>query len=207
MAQEALEVVKLRKDFYRDSYRLVLTVLLVAVIIIVILSGIIAYQASHRPTPTYFATTMDGKLIPMIPLDQPNLNDQSVLQWVATAVVSLYTYDFLNFRATFQNNQQYFTPDGWRAFLAGLTTSRNLQTVQDKKLTVQAVPAGAPIITKEGLLDGRYAWQVQIPILVTYVSLSQESYEHLLLTVLVQRLSTLDSKYGIGIAQLVVQQQ
>ncbi len=207
MAQDALEIVKLRKNFYRDSYRLTLVILFFAIVIIAVLAGVIAYQESHRAQPTYFATTSDGKLIPMIPLDQPNVNDQTILQWVATAVISLYTYDFLNFRATFQNNQQYFTPDGWKAFLNGLSSSRNLQTVQDKKLTVQAVPSGAPIITREGLLNGRYAWQIQMPILVTYISLSQEYHEQLLLTILVQRVSTLDSKYGIGIAQLVAQQQ
>lgn len=207
MAQDALEIIKLRKNFYRDSYRVVVVILLIAVLIIAALCGIIAYQQTHKPAPQYFATTSDGRLIPMIPLSEPNLNDAAVLQWVATAVLSLYTYDFLNFRATFQNNEQYFTPDGWRAFLAGLASSRNLETVQQKKLTVQAVPAGAPIITHEGLLDGRYAWQVQIPILVTYVSLSQESYEHLMLIVLIQRTSTLDTKYGIGIAQIVAQQQ
>lgn len=207
MAQDALEIVKLRKNFYKDSYRLTLVILFFAMIIIAVLAGVIAYQESHRAQPTYFATTSDGKLIPMIPLDQPNVNDQTILQWVATAAISLYTYDFLNFRATFQNNQQYFTPDGWKAFLNGLSSSRNLQTVQDKKLTVQAVPSGAPIITREGLLNGRYAWQIQMPILVTYISLSQEYHEQLLLTILVQRVSTLDSKYGIGIAQLVAQQQ
>lgn len=207
MAQDALEIVKLRKNFYRDSYRLTLVILFFAIVIIAVLAGVIAYQESHRAQPTYFATTSDGKLIPMIPLDQPNINDQAILQWIATAAISLYTYDFLNFRATFQNNQQYFTPDGWKAFLNGLSSSRNLQTVQDKKLTVQAVPSGAPIITREGLLNGRYSWQIQMPILVTYISLSQEYHEQLLLTILVQRVSTLDSKYGIGIAQLVAQQQ
>jgi len=207
MAHDALEVVKLRRNFYRDSYRLVVLVLFIAIIIIAILGGIIAYLISHKPSPKYFATTSDGKLIPMIPLDKPNLTDQAVLQWISRAVTSLYTYDFLNFRQTFQNNAQYFTQSGWKAFLNKLGESRNLQAVEDKKLTVQAVPAGAPVIVNQGEFHGIYMWRIQLPILVTYQSLSEQFNQSLLVTAVIQRLPTLDSRYGIGISQLVVSQQ
>ncbi|OGT31792.1 MAG: type IV secretion protein DotI [Gammaproteobacteria bacterium RIFCSPHIGHO2_12_FULL_35_23] len=207
MSHDALEVVKLKRNFYRDSYRSVVMILFIAIIIIAVMAWIIVYQQTHKPAPKYFATTSAGQLIPMVPLDQPNLSDSAVLQWVSTAVTSLYTYDFLNFRSTFQANSQYFTTDGWRAFLSSLEQSRNLEAVQDKKLTVQAVPAGAPIILSENNINGIYTWQVQLPILVTYQSLSEEFNQNLLVTIVIQRLSTLDSEYGIGIAQLVVQQQ
>src|SRR3990167_9585512 len=185
MSHDALEVVKLKRNFYRDSYRSVVMILFIAIIIIAVMAWIIVYQQTHKPAPKYFATTSAGQLIPMVPLDQPNLSDSAVLQWVSTAVTSLYTYDFLNC----------------------LEQSRNLEAVQDKKLTVQAVPAGAPIILSENNINGIYTWQVQLPILVTYQSLSEEFNQNLLVTIVIQRLSTLDSEYGIGIAQLVVQQQ
>lgn len=206
MSHDALEVVKLRKNFYQDSYRIVVVVLLVAILIIAGLAATIGYEVTHRAQPKYFATTSDGKLIPMIPLDRPNMTDQSLLKWVSSAIISLYTYDFLNFRADFQQNQKYFTDRGWKAFLDSLAKSNNLQAVQQQKLTVQAVPAGAPIITRQGILDGRYSWQIQMPILVTYESLSQQFNQQLLITIMVQRLSTLSSEYGIGISQLVEQQ-
>lgn len=151
MAHDALEVVKLRRDFYRDGYRLVVTALLATLLIVIILAAAVVYLVSHRPAPQYFATTQDGRLIKMIALDQPNLTDKALLLWVTNAVTSLYTYDFVNYRATFQSNAQYFTADGWRSFLDKLNASQNLQAVKDKKLVVRAVPAGAPVILSQVL--------------------------------------------------------
>lgn len=207
MAHDALEVVKLRRDFYRDSYRLIVVALFVTLVIIAILASSLVYLLTHRPAPQYFATTRDGRLIKMVALDQPNLTNQAVLLWVSNAVTSLYTYDFVNYRATFQSNSQYFTKDGWRAFLSILNASQNLQAVKDKKLVVTAVPSGAPVILEQSVNEGVYFWRVQIPIVVTYTSLSQQFTQNLLLTLLVQRLPTLENTYGIGIAQFVAQQQ
>jgi intracellular multiplication protein IcmL len=207
MAHDALEVVKLKRNFYRDSYRLVVVALLVALLIIAGLVGTVYYQLTHKPTPQYFATTSDGKLIPMIPMDQPNLSDHSLLLWVENAVTSLYTFDFLNFRQTFQSDSQYFTKAGWSAYLDQLQASRNMDAVQSKKLTVRAVPSGAPVILSQANIDGVYSWRVQIPILVTYESLSETFNQSLLVTLVIRRLSTLSSKYGIGISQFVAAQQ
>jgi intracellular multiplication protein IcmL len=207
MAYDALEVVKHKQNFYRDSYRLTVMILLVAVIAIAILAAVLMYEVSHRPAPKYFATTNTGKLIPLIPLSEPNLSDSAILDWVSKAVTSVYTYDFVNYRKTFQGNSVFFTKDGWHEFLDKLSASRNLETVQAKKLAVSAVPAGAPIISNQSVVNGRYTWRVQIPIVVTYQSLSEQFNQQLLVNVMVVRLSTLSSKYGIGVEQFVVQQQ
>jgi intracellular multiplication protein IcmL len=207
MSYDGLEVVKLRRNFYRDSYRTVLVALLIAVLAIAGLIGTVGYLLTHQTAPKYFATTNAGKLIPMIPLDQPNMTQQAMLQWTASAVTSVYTYDFLNYRKSFQNNAQYFTSGGWKAFLSKIASSRNLKAVQEEKLTVSSVPAGTPVIVNQGVIEGHYAWRVQIPMVLTYESLSQVFNQRLLVTLTVIRISTLSSKYGIGIAQFVDQLQ
>lgn len=207
MAYDALEVVKHRNNFYRDSYRLVVIILFFSVLANIALAGAVVYLESHKPSPKYFATTHDGRLIKMVPLNMPYMQSNALINWVTNAVTSVYTYDFLNYRKTFQDNQKYFTSGGWQAFLDQMQKSRNLKTVQDKKLVVSASPAGAAVVTNSGVLNGVYSWRVQIPIVVTYTSLSQQFSERLLVTLTVQRLSTLDSTYGVGIAQFVVQQQ
>jgi intracellular multiplication protein IcmL len=207
MAQDALEVVKLRRNFYRDSYRIVLMALLIAILVIAGLVGVIGYMMANKAAPRYFATTSTGKLIPMVPLNQPNMSQTAIRQWTANAVTSIYTYDFLNYRKAFQDNEQYFTSGGWKAFLDKIASSRNLKAVQDEKLTVSAVPAGTPVIVSTGVLQGHYVWRIQIPMVVTYVSLSQTFNQRVMVTLTVMRLSTLDTKYGVGIAQFVEQQQ
>lgn len=207
MGHDALEVVKLRRNFHRDSYRVIAVLLLIALIAIVVLSSIVLYQETHQPTPKYFATTSSGKLIPMVPLDEPNLSNQAILQWAATAASSLYTYNFVNYRDVFSSNAQYFTRGGYSAFLNQVSDSRNLGAVTSKKLMLTGVPAGAPVITDASNVDGIYTWTIQVPIVVTYQSLSTKRNASLLLIMQVKRLSTLDSKYGIGISNLVVEEK
>lgn len=207
MAQDALEVVKLRNNFYRDSYRKLIVLLFIFVIAILGLVGGIVVLVYERPTPTYFATTDSGRIIALIPLNQPNLSDRSVLQWASTAVVSIFTYNFVNYRQAFQDNKQYFTDPGWRSFLNAVQQSKDLSTVQDKKLVVSAVLSSAPIVTNEYVLNGRYTWKLQLPVMVTYQSLSEDFHDNFVVAMTVQRVSTLDNISGVGISSFVVLSQ
>jgi len=204
MVHDALKLVKLRSDFYRDSYRKVVVALLGMVLIIIILAGIIFFMVASKPTPKYFAATDSGRIIPLVPLNQPNLNESNILQWASKALISVYSFDFVNYQKSFQQNRQYFTSGGWQSFMDALTNAKTIDTVKDRKLVVSAVLNGAPIITNQYVLRGRYTWEAQVPILVSYQG--TESYsDNLIATLKIQRVSTLDNKYGIGIAEIVMQ--
>ena len=82
--------------------------------------------------------------------------------------------------------------------------SNNLDAVKAKKLIVSAVATRAPIILQKGILNSRYSWRVQMPILVTYQSASEFSQQNNVVTMLITRVPTLNSPRGIGIAQFVV---
>ena len=69
MVHDPLELVKLRSNFYRDSYRKVTMALLGSVVIIIALVGLVFFLISTKPIPKYFATTDSGRIIPLIPLD------------------------------------------------------------------------------------------------------------------------------------------
>lgn len=205
MAYDALEVVKLRNDFYRDSYRKLVILLMGAMLSIVGLVIAIIMIVYARPAPTYFATTESGRIIPLIPLDQPNLTDNAVLQWATQAVTTVFTYNFINYRSVLQSSRQYFTAEGWRQFLLALQSSRNLSMVTSKKLMLSAVVSSAPVVLNEYLLDGKYTWKVQIPISVTYQSLSETAHDSFIISLTIERISTLDSISGVGISSFVAQ--
>ena len=206
MAHDALETVKLRNNFYRDSYRRVVVALMLSLLIIAVLAVTLYWKISHPPQPKYFASTADGRIIPLIPLNSPNLNAREIRSWSVEAVVAAYSYNFVNFRQVFSENQKYFTTSGWDAFLKQLQSSGNLDAVQKRKLIVSAVPRGVPVIVNQGVLNGRYFWRVQVPILVTYQSQSETFHTDLLTTVTIRRISTLRRSDGIGIDAFVAQQ-
>ena len=202
-----LELVMLRNNFYRDNFRRLMVMCLLLLGIIAALVGYVFYQQKNQPKPTYFATTSDGKLIKLIALNQPNLQTNALLQWATEAGTAAYTFNFVNYRKALQDVRQYFTKLGYQNFLSALTGSRNLEAVRSKKLVVSSVPTGAPVVLKEGVTsNGRYAWQVQFPMLLTYQSASDSIKQNIVVTMLITRVPTLESERGVGIASFVVRE-
>jgi len=204
MAQDALKTVALRNSFYRDSYRRVLVVLLISIVINISLAAVLVYMVTHPPLPRYFATSINGRITPLFALDEPNQSDSAVLQWANQAAIAAFSYNFVNYREELQAASGFFTGAGWKQFLDALQESNNLDAVKAKKLIVSAVATRAPIILRKGVLNGRYSWRVQMPILVTYQSASEFSQSNNIVTMLIRRVSTLNSPRGIGISQFVV---
>lgn len=204
MAEDALAAVALRNDFYRDGQRKLIIVLLFSVLINFTLSAMLIFIVTHPPPPKYFATSINGRITPLFPLDEPNQSDAAVLQWANQAAIAAYSYNFVNYRSELQAASGFFTADGWSQFLNALKQSNNLEAVKAKKMVVSAVATMAPVILQKGLLNGRYAWRIQMPILVTYQSASEFSQQNNVVTLLVTRISTLNSPRGIGISQFVV---
>lgn len=204
MAEDALTVVTLKKEFYKDSQRKVFIALLISVMLNITMGGLLFYIMSHPPEPKYFATSINGRITPLFPLNEPNQSDSAVLQWANQAAIAAFTYNFVNYRTELQAASGFFTADGWTQFLNALESSNNLDAVKAKKLVVSAVATRAPIILQKGILNGRFSWRVQMPILVTYQSASEFSQQNNIVTLLITRVSTLNSPRGIGIEQFVV---
>lgn len=205
MAQDAMTVVGLRNAFYRDNYRRVVLILLLSMVVNLGLFGVLFWMITHPPQPRYFATSINGRITPLFPLDKPNQSDSAVLQWANQAAIASFTYNFVNYRQELQAASEFFTPNGWKQFLDALEASNNLDAIKAKKLIVSAVATQAPIVLRKGTIQGRYAWRVQMPLLVTYQSASAFNQEKNIVTMLITRVSTLNSPRGIGIEQLVVQ--
>ena len=205
MAQDPLKVVAMRNAFYRDGQRKALLSLIASMLANVILGLMLFWIITHPPKPQYFATSINGRITPLYPLDEPNQTDSAVSQWANYAAIASFSYNFVNYREELQAASGFFTSEGWDSFLAALDRSNMLKGVVAKKLIVSAVATGAPVILKKGrILGGPYAWRVQMPILVTYQSSAMFTQENYLVTLLITRVSTLNSPRGIGISQFIV---
>ncbi|WP_454783326.1 DotI/IcmL/TraM family protein [Legionella sp. WA2022007384] len=139
-----------------------------------------------------------------IPLTEPNQSDIAVATWANEAIVSAFSYNFVNYNEALQNLSVYFTTEGYKNFQQALDKSNNLEAVKAKRLIVSAVATRAPIILQKGLLNGVYSWRVQMPTLVTYQSSTEFSQQNNLVTILIVRVPTLNAPKGIAISQFVV---
>ena len=204
MAEDALTAVAIRNTFYRDGQRKMILILLTSVLANFVLAALLVYMITHPPAPKYFATSINGRITPLFPINEPNQSDSAVLQWANQAAIAAFTYNFVNYRSELQASSGFFTPAGWDQFLTALQQSNNLDAVKVKKLIVSAVATRAPIILQKGVLNGQYSWRIQMPLLVSYQSASEFTQQNNVVTMLVTRIPTLNSPRGIGIAQFVV---
>ena len=79
MSNDLIELVKSRKSFYRDNYHGMSTLLIVVLAFLVLCNLLIIYLYIQRPQPDFYATSMDGKLIQLAPLDTPNYSSKPLI--------------------------------------------------------------------------------------------------------------------------------
>ena len=144
---------------------------------------------------------LDDKPIPTanVPLSQPNMDKFGVVSWAAIAVADAMTFDYNNYKTRTQKSYKYFTKTGWESFAGALAASRIIEGVVDQQLAVTAELRRAAELGQEGAKDGKYRWQVMIPLDLTYRRGPSVRLDTAEITVIVERLPT--SPAGVGIVQ------
>jgi intracellular multiplication protein IcmL len=199
-----LGTVVIRNEFYRDGYRSLLRLALIQGLVILGLLGATYFVIHvHQPENRYFATTEDGRLIPMVPLNEPNLSTPALMSWVAQASTEVMTFGFNDYRRRLQEASRNFTRRGWESFTQALQQARIIEMVEANQQVVTAAPRGAPILESEGLVAGRYQWVIQLPLVLTYQSGARTQSNSLIVTVVVVRVPRLESPNGVGIEQWI----
>lgn len=200
--------VVIRNEFYRDGYRSLLRLTFIQGLVIIGLLGAMYFVIHvHQPENMYFATTEDGRLVPMVALDQPNLSTPALMSWVAQASTEVMTFGFNDYRRRLQESSRNFTRRGWESFTQALQKARIIEMVEANQQVVTAAPQGAPILESEGLVAGRYQWVIQLPLVLTYQSGAKTKSDSLLVTVVVVRVPRLESPNGVGIEQWIAVQR
>lgn len=199
-----LGTVVTRNLFYRDGYRNLTRIALIQTVVIFgLVIGVIALVLSAEPQDRFFATTADGRLVPMVPLSQPNLSPAAVMSWTAQAATDVMTFGFHDFQMRMQDNSKYFTRRGWANFTEALERARFLEMVQTRQQVLTAAPASAPVLIQEGVVNGIYRWVIDMPLMVTFQTGASNDSQTINLRLFVVRVPTLDNPTGLAIQQWI----
>lgn len=139
-----------------------------------------------------------------IPLYEQSASDSQLTTWAIEAAIDAYSFDYLNYRKQLQNASRYFTPVGWKRFILGLEKSKNLETIQDKKLVGTAIPTDKPLIRAKGLAEGIFTWRVEIPMLVIYESKDTKIKQNVLVSMFIKRTTGYVGFNNLGIVEFNV---
>jgi intracellular multiplication protein IcmL len=209
MERHGLEHVLARNQFYWENYRRLSMAFVLLLLLILVLSGFVFYQRVAWPTPKYFATTPDGRPIPIVRLDEPLYQDASVvLNWASHAVLGIYALDYVTWRYTLQSIDGYFTPKGYQDFLSALKVSTNLEAIKANRQVVSALITAPPKLNRAGQLsvDVPYSWDIEMAVTIVYQNSENEVIQQKgTILMRIERASLLRYKEGLAIAQLVLQ--
>ena len=204
MAEDELHVVELSERFYRDRFGKVIAVIAGLIIAIALLAMVSFYLHLNQPPPVTFPVDTGWRVQRDVPLTEPYHSTPEVLQWVSETLPSVFVYDFNHYNDQLQSAMHFFTSDGWTVFLNQLNIYVNYTTVQNDKMFVNGNLTGAPVIVNQGLLSGRYAWWVQVPIKIDLVGYERSLSETLTLQLLVVRVPTVNNLSGVSIDNVIV---
>lgn len=189
--------------FYRRHFSGLITALIVTLLLLAGSVTWILLKESREVDREYFGMDFaTGRMVRLVPLGQPYLNDAALVARIQACVVNANTYDFVNYRKAFSEAAPCFTNTGWAGFSQALTTSGTLDLVKKNRLVTTASADGTAVIVGKQDVNGVLMWTIQVPLRVTYQSgLGGRvlAPQRLLVTVLVSRVPETDSEWGHGI--------
>lgn len=217
-AARAVERIKLRNFFYRDGYRRLILLLVLTLALTLILAYWVVHLLLHRPEPRYFATNIQGGVVPLYPLTQPSVSTPYLLGWAARAASKAFTLNYVQYRSQLETvADTYFTPKGGQEFIKELENSNDLQAMILGKFIVTAAPNAAPQILWSGIMQngdykGHYAWELELPLALNIQNCAQANSRYIDIKMTIvrdayfvdQKAVNMDGTKGIGIAQLLV---
>jgi intracellular multiplication protein IcmL len=199
-----LMTVVVRNEFYRDGFRNMLWIAIAeAVIVVVLVVTFIVYIKNAQPQDHYFATTADGRIMQLVPLDQQNMGTAALMSWVAQASTEVMTFGFHDYQRRLQHSSRHFTRHGWESFAAALQKSRIIESVEASQQVVTAQPSSAPILIQEGVFNGKYRWVIDLPLTVKFTSSAGTRTDNMMIRLVIDRVPSLENPNGVGIEQWI----
>lgn len=174
-----------------------------------LVSGISFLMISGKKVPPqYIPLKEDNRLVPLISLSKPNVDDGVVAEFALDALEAIGNYDYLSWQTQVNKGRDYFTNQAWKDYYQEFEKSNVINTVTLGKMIVKTETSGNVIFDNQGVLDGEnlYIWRVSIPIKIGYFDHSPE-YKGLgsslssegTATFYIQRTSLIDSPQGIAV--------
>lgn len=185
--------------FYRDNYRRTMNLLTFMIVICICLSCVLTWMSFDRAKPDYYAALTTGEIIPMHPLSAPVLTNNFITQWAGMTATSIFNLSFSDYQQQLASLHPHFTDAGWDKLTSALKSSGMIDEVVNNRLILSAVISAPPVVLSEVIINGRFTWRVQMLVLVTYTSPSQQTQRTYVVTMDVQRVPTLDVAQGIQI--------
>ena len=177
-------------------------VLSIALMISVVMNFVLI---ARKPTQQYFAVTADGRITPLIPLSQPLVSQEEVVQFAQECVTKSFSLDFVDrdIKTKLESLHSCYTDIGFKALMDAMDSSGLISKIRTGRLVSSAAATGAGVIVAEDPSDPLgFKWVVQQPISITLENQTQRRSYTFIVETAVQRIPTVDNPRGMSTAAI-----
>lgn len=197
---EEAERVFEKNQSYQTSFVNLVRVITVQGLVILALTLVLIYCIKEvRPQDRYYAETIEGLRMPLVGLNDPNVNTEALMAWAEQVAVDILTFGFNDVNERFGLARQHFSAEGWQSFREAMTNSMLLKNLTDLQQIITSIPAQPARLISSGLFQGKFAWVVEVPIIMTTRAGGESSYRRVIVRMIVVRMPTADNPRGVGI--------
>ena len=200
---EAVATELSRSAYSRERFIFLLRTLYCALGLIALLTVANVYLAVRPVETKVIAKDPMGGIKELVTLEKPLNSQNEMLAWATNAVTGAFTLSFSNYQQQLQDVRFNFTEPGWRGFQEALRGRGVLDAIINSKYVSTAVPTAAPVVVQQGLIEGKYAWRIEIPLIVTYESASGRASQSFLVEATIIRRPETENPRGLGIQSIV----
>lgn len=152
--------------------------------------------------PVVVGVTDSGRVVPLVALDRPYVNDSRVVSFTAECITRAFSHDFVNYRATMADTSNCFTPDGNKEFQGAIAP---LLEEAVKSRMVMSATMRPPTVMKASQVAGVYTWTLETELTLyregTTSRMTPSKYK---VSVLIERVGLDQDPRGLGVSQFVV---
>ena len=116
---------------------------------------------------------------------QPLWTTAQVLAWATTAAKKITSYDHRHYRNQIDGMKLYFNGTAWSEYENILSQSVSQDVAQQAVVTT--LLRANPSLISQSVIDGRYTWQVSIPLLAKLQEPREIQYRELTVTMTIQQ--------------------
>ena len=113
-----------------------------------------------------------------LPLEQPHRDKASIAKWLMDAVSEIMTFTSPDPQTDLAHHLAYFSPAGQQEFQAFLVDTAIQPVLDDRRYVMRGFVQTTPRFLNEGVIDGRYRWLYEVPVMVSSLERSQGDYKN-----------------------------
>jgi intracellular multiplication protein IcmL len=193
---------KNKKSFHKDSIVWLRLIIMMQLILISALSVFVYVQYTNQPEPVYFSLKKGDQLIEGVSLEKPSLTEAELLNWLTEAMIVSFSFNYYNYDKIIDSIIDYFDPVGKESYIKLIKENKQIQQVVSDKLILSGRPTGAPRIVKDGIVNGRYAWEVSFPFVFKFRNQRFNQDIEITLSLFVVRVPEKQAPLGVKIVQI-----